>query len=571
MDTIILLGSPNVGKSALFHRLTGQFTTVSNYPGTTVEIAQAVMTGYNHKVNLVDTPGLYSLYPLTEEEKVTRQLLGETRPRFVVHVVDGKNLERMLPLTLQLIEAGTPVILVVNMLDEVENQGIFLDLDKLRQKLGIPVIGTSCRDNRGIACLKRYLLTNTSVNSFQAFKGLSLSQENNLAKYLQAQHIAKQVVQQASKGRKPYTIWDQMLISPIPGIPIALLVIYFALYRIVGIFGGGYLVDLLDTQVFEALINPAVQDIVQPLVSPPIYSLLAGEYGVITLAVRYAVAIILPVVGIFFLMFSMLEDSGYLPRLSLLLDKTLKLIGLSGRGAIPLVLGLGCGTMATVVTRTLETKRERYVATFLLALAVPCSAQLGLFLALLADYPLALLVWVGAVGIMFLWAGSLLTLILPGAPPRYSAELPPLRAPTLKGSLAKTWARMKWYLTEVLPIFVGASILIWITQLSGLFTKLMVIMEHAAQVLGLPAEVAPIFLFGFFRRDYGAAGLYDLQADLTWQQLAITSVTLTLFVPCIAQLSVMIKERGWFFSLLSLLVIMSIAFGVGFLLRLLLI
>jgi ferrous iron transport protein B len=291
-----------------------------------------------------------------------------------------------------------------------------------------------------------------------------------------------------------------------------------------------------------------------------------GDYGLLTLGIRYAIAIILPIVGAFFLFFSVLEDSGYFPRLALLLDRLFKTLGLSGRAVIPMVLGFACDTMATMVTRTLETKRERVLATLLLALAVPCSAQLGVILALLAGRPLAMGAWIAAVGGSFLLVGWLGARVLPGQAASFQMEVPPLRRPRLANVIVKTVTRMQWYFLEVLPLFLLASVILWALDQTGLFAYVVTAMRPVLGLLDLPGDSARIFLLGFFRRDYGAAGLFDLSQTgaLDAVQVAVAAVTLTLFVPCIAQFLMMVRERGAWTAIGMLAFITPFAFGAGF-------
>lgn len=364
---------------------------------------------------------------------------------------------------------------------------------------------------------------------------------------------------------------SRLTIQPVTGIPILLMVLYFGLYQFVGQFGAGTLVGLLEDNLFGQIFNPWVTGIVQALVPwPVVQDLFVGEYGVITLAITYAIALILPIVGTFFLVFSIIEDTGYLPRLALLIDRVFKLIGLNGRAVIPMVLGLGCDTMATVVTRVLETRRERVIATLLLALAIPCSAQLGVVLGLLSQNGAVLLAWAGMVGLVFVVVGFLASRLLPGERPSFYMELPPLRLPNVRNVLTKTYTRMEWYFFEVFPIFVLASVLIWLGRLIGVFQWAIDALAPVMAALGLPREAAAVFLFGFFRRDYGAAGLFQLQQrdGLSMGQLLIAAVVLTLFVPCIAQFSVMLKERGAKTALAIFAFIFPFAFLIGFLLRL---
>jgi ferrous iron transport protein B len=354
--------------------------------------------------------------------------------------------------------------------------------------------------------------------------------------------------------------------NPITGIPILLLVLYFGLYKFVGEFGAGTIVDFLEAEVFESHINPWINAFLTSYIPwASIRDLIGMDYGIITLGVRYAIAIILPIVGTFFIAFSIVEDTGYLPRLAMLVDRIFKKIGLNGRAVIPMTLGFGCDTMATVVTRTLETKRERIIATLLLALAIPCSAQLGVILGMMAEEPGAMGAWAGFVLVIFLFIGFLTARLMPGDRPNFYMEVPPLRFPRPGAVFIKTYTRMQWYFMEILPLFILASVLIWFGKVTRTFDVVVSALSQVMSWIGLPSEAAVAFLFGFFRRDYGAAGLFDLQnaGALTGNQLAVAAITLTLFVPCIAQFLIMKKERGFKTAFVIALFIFPFAFLVG--------
>lgn len=405
------------------------------------------------------------------------------------------------------------------------------------------------------------------------FEQLQASSETPLAWQIEqqrqqmSQQIAERVLSQAATPPRPHTLAERigwLCMNPWTGFPILALVLYFGLYQFVGVFGAGTVVDWLENGIFGEHINPFVERLVRSVVPwSALQELLVGEYGVWTLGVTYAIALILPIVTFFFLVFALLEDTGYLPRLAMLIDRAFKWLGLNGRAVIPIVLGFGCDTMATVVTRVLETRRERVLTTFLLTLAIPCSAQLGVVLALLAMHPKGLLIWAGVLVGVFLLIGWLAAQVLPGNPPPFYMELPPMRLPSLSNVLLKTLARLHWYFLEVFPLFLLASVLIWIGQLTGLFEWAVRGLTPVVRALGLPAEAAVAFLFGFFRRDYGAAGLYKLneQGILTGNQLLVAAVVLTLFVPCVAQFLVTIKERG----LRTALTMFALALGIALL------
>jgi ferrous iron transport protein B len=364
----------------------------------------------------------------------------------------------------------------------------------------------------------------------------------------EASDIIKEVLGSAEKKKISFRErLSRITMNPVTGIPILFMILYWGIYKFVGEFGAGTVVDFLETTVFEGYVNPFITDIFNRIIPWGILrDLFVGEYGVITLGVRYAVALILPIVTFFFIIFSIIEDTGYLPRLAMLIDRVFKKIGLSGRAVIPMVLGFGCDTMATMVTRTLPTKRERVISTMLLALAIPCSAQLGVIIALLEGRRLAFFIWAGVIALVFLFIGYLTALLLPGQRPTFYMEVPPLRFPKISNVLVKTYTRVKWYFKEVLPLFVFASVFIWLGQITKTFDLAVDLLKKPVNLIGLPPEAAEMFLFGFFRRDYGAAGLYDLnkQGLLTGVQLVVASVALTLFLPCIAQFLMNVKERG---------------------------
>lgn len=631
---IALVGPPNVGKSALFNRLTGAYVTVSNYPGTSVEVVRGGMRSLDH-IEVLDTPGLYSLLPTTEEERVTQRIVLSGECDVVVHVVDMKSLPRMLPMTLQLLEVGRPLVLALNMADEAERIGVRIASDALAQRLGIEVVAVSAIRNRGVHELvaaiararqapRRPVYENgvgEAIASVRgqlrgvypvdatAFVSLLLQGDTETAALIKAtengngdaaftaasaaiarfggpssyriaverQRMADRLLEDLiDRDRAIAYGWRERLgdwlATPLVGFPVLIAILYLGLYKFVGGFGAGTLVDLLEGGLFETYINPWLAGVFAPVPWEAVRNLFVGEYGVLTLGVRYAVALILPIVGTFFLFFSILEDSGYFPRLALLIDRGFKRIGLSGRAVIPMVLGFACDTMATMVTRTLETKRERVLATILLALAIPCSAQLGVILGVLSVSKLALVVWGLTTFMVFILVGFVGAKLLPGAPASFHMEIPPLRLPRLSNVLVKTYSRMHWYFREVLPLFLLASVLLWLGDLTGVFQVLVAGMAPVVNALGLPADSASMFLFGFFRRDYGAAGLFEMSrlGLLNARQLTVAAVTLTLFVPCVAQFLMMIRERGARFAFGVLAFITPFAFGTGYLLNVLL-
>lgn len=636
---VMLVGNPNVGKSALFNSLTGKYVAVSNYPGTTVEVTRGVVQKDGRELEIIDTPGMYSMLPISEEERVARDYVFYQNADIIINVVDAKNLERMLPLTYQLIETGLPVILVLNMMDELERAGMTIDDKKLSQILGIPVVLTVSIKKIGIKNLFKHILdygrySPTPIKYDQEieaaikdvsnmFKGsypiskrtlacMLLQQDriiiekiiqsegedfiehvNNirrkllevlrvpidysmsLQRQLEASKLSK-IVTIGSKDAKRNKIIDflsSVTMSPVWGYPILFLVLYLGLYKFVGNFGAGFLVDLIETEVFENFLLPGPVNFIEKNVPYDIVKdLLIRDYGILTLGVKYAIAIILPIVTTFFMFFSILEDSGYLPRLAMLLDRFFKKIGLTGKAVIPLVLGFGCDTMATMVTRTLNSKKERIITTILLSLAIPCSAQLGVMLAVLSHSSALLSIWVIILLLVFVLVGYLSAKIIKGEKTLFFVEIPPVRMPKINNIFVKTYTRLVWYFKEVIPLFIYASLFIWLGRLTGIFDVLINIIGFFIKFIGLPKDAAVIFLFGFFRRDYGAAGLYDMHKNGLFNnnELLIIAVMLTLFLPCIAQFIMTIKERGLKTGLYIALFVMFFSITTGYLLNLIL-
>jgi len=636
--TVALVGSPNVGKSVLFQALSGRYVTVSNYPGTSVEVTGGTMRVGDREATVLDTPGLYSLLPSTDDERVARRiLLGG--PDVVVHVVDAKNLARSLPLTLQLAELGPPVVVALNMMDELRDLGLSIDRASLASELGVPVVPVVAVEGRGLEDLRdavagvlssasgphlsldhdeeiaaavaavesriegEYSVSRRALASLllqedeevramlaegesdgglraltaalDAADGFTVPPAYRLAsdRHATARELADRTMDRSDGSRAEASRrLGRWLARPLTGIPVLLLVLYLGLYQFVGVFGAGTVVDWIETVVFEQHVNVFFEQLFLGIPWESVRSLYVGEYGLLTLGLRYAVALVLPIVGAFFLFFSILEDSGYFPRVALLVDRVFKRLGLNGRAVIPIVLGFACDTMATMVTRTLETRREKVLATVLLALAIPCSAQLGVILAVLAGSPAALAIWSTVVLGSFLLVGAVGARLLPGSAGSFHMELPPMRRPRLGNVLTKTVTRMQWYFLEVLPLFLLASVLLWAGDLTGVLRRVLAGLEPVVAALGLPAEAASVFLFGFFRRDYGAAGLFDLHqaGGLDTVSLVVAAVTLTLFVPCIAQFLMMLKERGVRMAVATLGFATVFAFGVGGALNLLL-
>ncbi len=704
---LVLVGNPNVGKSVIFGFLTGRYVTVSNYPGTTVTLTKGRARhgidldgridedgdaggrgrrrgrrrgasaddpahrrrdgqggGHGHgrhasSLEVIDTPGVNSLIPMSEDERVTRDVLLESPAEAVIQVADAKNLRRSLLISSQLAEMGIPFALDLNMTDEAGNLGVEVDEKALAEALGIDVVRTVAVRRKGFDDLRRslraqrrarlevaypqaveaaiaemaphlpechitkrslavmvlsgdesltpWLRDRTSEASVQALEAIRLRAASrspqplglvvNAARLQAVDRVVERV--EVRPRRRQGSILDTvgyLAMHPIWGIPVLLAVLY-GMYQFVGVLGAGTMVNFLETTVFGHYLSPWAihatdfllrfphQHLVENGVILPDYTvtaahlawwqtglkflhdLLVGPYGQVTMALSYAIALILPIVATFFIAFGLLEDSGYLPRLAVMVNRIFRTMGLNGKAVLPMVLGLGCDTMATLTTRILETRKERILVTLLLALGVPCSAQLGVILGMIRALSLgATLVWGGSIVLTLFAVGWLAARLVPGQSSDFILELPPIRRPQLSNIVVKTLARIEWYMREAVPLFLLGTLILFAADafhVLGVVERVSAPVVHG--VLGLPPQAAQAFLIGFLRRDYGAAGLYDLsrQGLLDPVQLIVSMVTITLFVPCIANFFIMIKEQGIRTAMAMVAFIVPMAFLVG--------
>ena len=611
---VVLVGNSNVGKSALFNALTGAYVTVSNYPGTTVEVSKGSAVLDGQRTPVTDTPGIASFLPSSEDERVTRDILLVERHRVVVLVGDAKNLERTLLLGVQLTEMDLPFVLCLNMMDEAAGRGIAIQAENLSSRLGIEVVPTVAVRREGIARLVHALAAprcgtvlveypdpiERAIDSIEPLLprapisprslallvacgdetlkawlgermeppdlerldeirqklrreiGADVAYSVNRARLRVARRLANGAASRQGPQvtqRRWVVLLEELTTHPVWGIPILGTALYLA-YLFVGKLGAGTLVDLLEDGLFGRVISPAAIVAANRWIPWQfLRDLLVGPYGVVTMALAYSLALLLPIVTTFFIAFGILEDSGYLPRLAVMLNRVFKKMGLNGKAVLPMVLGLGCDTMATMTTRILETPKERLIVILLLALGVPCSAQLTVVLAMLGGVALwATLVWAAVIGGVLVLVGRLASRVLPGRGSDFVLELPPLRLPRIGNIVVKTLARVEWYLREAVPLFVLGTLLLFFADR----LHLLGVVERLARPLvsgwlGLPSETAEAFVVGFLRRDFGAAGLFRLAraGALDPIQIVVAMVTITLFIPCIANFFMIVKERGW--------------------------
>ena len=560
---IALVGQPNVGKSVVFGRLTGRYVTVSNYPGTTVAVTRGRAPVGAEVCDIIDTPGVNSLDGcISEDERITRDVVAGDQSDVIVQVADARNVRRALMLTSQLAVFGKPMVLALNMVDEAFERGISIDAAALAAELRIPVVELIAVEGSGLAELRDALasagLPHVPVHRLASDRAAWAHELTGRVRRMSTLSLAYIPEALARATRRPLT-----------GLPILAAVLY-AMYLFVGVFGAQTLVKLFEDDVFGRGINPASIWLVDRFIPIPLVrDFLVGQYGLITMGVTYAIAIVLPVVATFFLMFGFLEDSGYIPRLAIFCDRIFRVMGLNGKAVLPMVLGLGCDTMATMTTRILGTPKERLIAILLLALGIPCSAQLATILGILGGISFAaLLTLFGVVlGQMFL-VGWLAARVLTGERSEFVLELPPIRWPRIGNLLTKTRLRVWWYLGEAVPLFLAGTVLLFVLDRTGALVWITAAGRPVVTgLLGLPPATAQILVMGFLRRDYGAAGLFQLahSGQLTGVQAVVALTVMTLFVPCVANFLMMVRERGLKtgFALLGVITPIAIFTGAG--------
>ncbi|MBP2030607.1 ferrous iron transport protein B [Methanohalophilus levihalophilus] len=601
------MGNPSVGKSAFFSRVTGIGVIVSNYPGTTVEITKGTVQVGRRTVNVADLPGIYSLGAATEDEKVSKRYLLKEHPDVIVNVVDATRLERNLFLTLQILELGIPTVVALNQIDAAREMGIEVDTEKLSELLGVPVIPTVATKGTGLdevmkkavdpslsfdgrirvhydnhirnavedlgakfpdvdkvtrlraleadveftelSCGKdvaEALLSEASTlaNNIEQVHNMPVSDTIARDLYGEAGQVTRIVVSQGDVENKLKHRIDSMLTSEyagILGLIAALLLTFFMVFRVGGFLEEG-IVYIFETYLIEparlvmAGYHPVINNVV-------IYSLLGIEAG-------FAIAV--PYIGIFYIVLSILEDSGYLTRAAYIMDRVTHKLGLHGRSVIPLVLGFGCSVPAIMATRTLNTMRERRIASVLISL-IPCSARTIIILGLVGTFVgfwAAVSIYVLEL-VIILSVGWLLGRALPGERTGLIMEISPLRTPDAVATLKKTWIRVREFIYVAFPLLIAGSAILGALEVTGILDSFdELVSPISVGLLGLPAFAATALVFGILRKEMALeilavlAGTANFLMILTPLQMYVFAVITTIYVPCVATIAILKHELG---------------------------
>ena len=543
MNHVLLMGNPNVGKSVVFSRLTGIHVMSSNYPGTTVEFSQGYMKVGAEKALVVDAPGVYGLEPTCKAAEIALAMIEKADA--IINVVDATNLERSLHLTLHLLEKGLPIIIALNIWDEAKHKGIHIDVQRLEKELVVPIVPTVAITGEGIRELLERIPEAATVKNAPRTEEERWTEVGRLTSVVQ------------SLEHRHHTLLEfigDVSVKPSTGLPIAAGVLC-ASFLIIRLLGEGLTRLALDP-VFQSLWKPllmrwsAALDPAGFVHAMLIGTLVNGEidfirsFGLLTTGLYVAGAIVFPYVLAFYLVLGFLEDFGYLPRLAVLLDTLMHRMGLHGWAVIPMLLGFGCNVPGIMATRVLESPRERWIASTLVSIAVPCASLQAMLWGILghhgARYAAAVYLVLFAVWVIL---GRILNAVLAGTSPELILEIPPYRLPAMRTVLSKLAMRIRSYFVEAVPFVILGVVAVNLLHFFRLFDA---VANAAAplvtNVFGLPKEAALAVVVGFLRKDVAVGMLAGL--DMTPKQLVISATVLAMSFPCVATFVILGKELG---------------------------
>jgi ferrous iron transport protein B len=545
MTRILLVGNPNVGKSALFSRLTGTHIIASNYPGTTVGFTKGYLRVGEEQAELIDVPGTYTLEPTSRAEEVAVKMLKDGD--LIINIVDATNLERNLNLSLQLLERQTPVIVALNMWDDTQHRGIKIDGAKLEELLGVPVVPTVAVTGQGVRDLVARLSEARVPENVRTYS-------SNDERWARVGDIVSQVQSLSHRHHRWYENLEDASSHRVWGVVIALLVL-FATFWFVRFVGEGIIGHIAEP-LFEGLWTPLLMKLSLALGPESFWhtvligKLIGGEidysqsFGLLSTGLYIPLAVVLPYIIAFYLALGILEDIGYLPRLAVLMDTIMHRLGLHGYAIIPTILGLGCNVPGIMATRILESRKQRFIAATLISIGVPCAALQAMIIGVVGQKGMGYVAMVyGSLFISWVMTGIILNRTVKGFNPELLVEIPPYRWPPWRVIGEKLWLRVSGFIKEALPIILGTVFVVNVLYILGVFNA---IGNIAAPVLtglwGLPKDTITALVVGFLRKDAAMGILASL--DLTAKQLVISSTVLAMFFPCVATFVIFAREFG---------------------------
>ena len=540
---ILLMGNPNVGKSAIFSRLTGAKVTVSNYPGTTIGFTQGYMKLGKEMDVIMDVPGVYSLEPISRADEVAVEMLD--KGDILINVVDSTNLERNLFLSLELKERNIPMIIALNMWDETRHKGIEIDVEKLQKELGVPVVHVCGLTGFGIK------------EMVESLPHLKKREVKPLTRDQKWETIGEIVGRAQTLHHHHHTLlerFEDMSTRPVTGLPIAVGVMYLS-FMVIRFIGEGLIANVFEP-FFKKLWLPLMDKLSLTLGGGGfVHDILIGSlidgnidfgqsFGLLTTGLFVPIAAVLPYILSFYLVLGILEDFGYLPRLATQVDNLMHRLGLHGYAIIPMVLGLGCNVPGAMALRLLENRREKFIAATLMAVAVPCMAQIAMIVGLVGERGGGYVALIfGILLTILVTKGLIMNRAMPGKSPEILWEIPPYRLPQPLAVFKKLWMRVSNFITEAVPLVLLGILVVNILYIIKVFDFLAVVFAPVLSGLwGLPKETIGAMMVGFLRKDVAVGMLGPL--NLTTKQLVIACTILAVYFPCMATFAVMVRELG---------------------------
>jgi ferrous iron transport protein B len=561
MKKILLMGNPNVGKSVIFSRLTGVNVVASNYPGTTVEFTRGYMTLKGERAEVIDVPGTYTLEPTSRAEEVACKMMKEGD--LVIDVVDATNLERNLRLTMDIVDQKVPTIVALNMWDETKHMGIDIDVKKLQDLLGVPVVTTVAPTGEGIKEL---------VLRLEDAKANGIEGRTEHERWDEIGRIVNNCQRLTHRHHTLLERFGDASVRPLTGIPIGVVAIYI-IFKVIR-FIGEFLVGIAEG-LFDSLWTPVVMRLSELLGGFGfIHDVLVGKliggkidyfqsFGLLSTGLYVPFAAVLPYIIAFYLILGILEDIGFLPRFAVLVDTIMHRVGLHGSASISMFLGLGCNVPGILATRILETRRERFIAATLLAICVPCMALNAMVVGLVGQrgghYVAAVF---GILFIVWIILGSIANRIVSGESTELYMEIPPYRIPYFAALMKKFGMRVRQFIVSAVPLVLFGVLIVNMLYSLGIIHFLgKIVGPLITGVLGLPQEAISALIIGFLRKDVAVGMLAPL--NLTGGQLVVASVVLSMYFPCVATFAIMFKELGIKDMSKSVVIMLISAFSVG--------
>ncbi len=546
-EPILLMGHPNVGKSALFNRLSGAEITESNYPGTTVDYTEGTLIVGGTQRRIIDVPGTFSLEPKDSAESVAVDLLEANPGATVIGVLDATRIERGLNLALEIIDRGYELVLALNMFDEARARNIEIDVDRLEAILGVAVVPTVATEGSGVKTLIEQLSVADSASIEQIVSAADFDGEvptGSPARWDLVDTVVSATVEYGETEPTLPEIIGTLTVKPRTGLPFALAALYgmWAFFSAVaGFFTDGYFVPLFDNYWL-----PWLQQAF-PFEGTWFYFILVGDpaatnsfeaFGILTSGLFVAIGVVLPAVFALYLVLAILEDSGYMARLAVLLDALFHKIGLHGFAIVPMVLSFGCNVPGVAATRSFETEKQRFVMMTLLSVFIPCGAQLAVMLSLIPQYTGFIVLYLLAGFFVF---GAVLSRVVPGSSPELIVDVPPLREPRVGNITTKLTLRTREFLKTAVPFVLLGVGVINVLYVGGAIDWLAVTLEPILSGwFGVPSDTIPALVAGFMRKDLAVAQLSAI--SMTPFQTVMSVIMVSIYFPCLATFAMLIQE-----------------------------